>query len=179
MTQNKSVGLYYVQYLKGDSLLEYPVRHAQFWNIFQPGDHISKGMRLCFVVIQSTMGRLCKAMVSSSDLFFLCEIDGKIVVCRTGCRDILRAMLPFSVYFIRKWFLPQENLWLYCFIVVLWDDHETKINFTCVWTTEWKITPKCQNFLVRNRPEVIVDGTCALSYVAHSVLFVHAVTLDV
>ena len=40
-------------------------------------------------------------MVSWSDLFFLREIDEKIVVCRTGRREILRAMLPFSVYFIK------------------------------------------------------------------------------
>ena len=104
---------------KGNSVLECPVQHAKFCNIFQPGDHISKGMKLCFVVIQSTMGRFYKAMVSWSDLFFLCEIYGQMVVCRTGRTEILRAMFPFSVYFNRKWRLPQENLWIYCFIVIL------------------------------------------------------------
>ena len=42
----------------GDSVLECPGRHTKFCNIFQPGDHTSKGMKLCFVAIQSTMGRL-------------------------------------------------------------------------------------------------------------------------
>ena len=45
-------------------------------------------------------------MVSWSDLFFLLEIDGKIVMCRTGRREMLRAMHYSSFYFIMKWHFP-------------------------------------------------------------------------
>ena len=36
-----------------------------------------------------------KAMVGWSDLFFLREIDGNIVVYHMGHREILRGMFPF------------------------------------------------------------------------------------
>ena len=90
-------------------------------------------------------------------------------------------------------FLPQEIPWIYCFIVVLWDDHETKIHFTSVWTTECKITPKCQHFLVRNRQTVPgvhwrltfmihVSVSAAWRLIVHrqsSISFCYAVSLNV
>ena len=64
------------------------------------------------------MGRLYKAMVSWSDLLFLLEIDRKIVMCRTGRREMLRAMHYSFVYFIMKWHFPlRQPSWIYCFIV--------------------------------------------------------------
>ena len=54
----------------------------------------------------------------------------------------------FSVYFITKWCFPQIDQWIYCFIV----DLETNLHFIFVWTREWKIAWKCQQFLVRNSP---------------------------
>ena len=66
-------------------------------------------------------------MVSWSDLFSLHELDGKIVTWRTWHREILQAMHPFSVYIIMKWRFPQDNQWIYCFIVVLWEDYKTKL----------------------------------------------------
>ena len=38
------------------------------------------------------------------------------------------------------------------FIVVLWDEYQTNLHFIFVWNTEWKITWKFSNFLVRNQP---------------------------
>ena len=77
-----------------------------------------------------------------------------------GRREILQTMHHLSVYFIMKWHFPQDNQWKYCFMVVLWDDYETNLNFIFVWTTEWKITWKYHNFLVRNRPIVEYQETC-------------------
>ena len=62
----------------------------------------------------------------------------------------------FSVNFITKWrFLP-NNQWMYnCFIVVLWHGCETNLHFIFVWTIEWKMTWKCHNFLIWNRPRAL------------------------
>ena len=64
---------------------------------------------------------------------------------------------PFSFLFYNKLALPSRqavDILLYCFIVVLEDNHETNFHFIFVWTIELKIIQKSQNFLVRNRPKV-------------------------
>ena len=47
-------------------------------------------------------------------------------------------LYPF--YFLKKnWHNTQDNQWIYCFIVVLEDNHETNFHFIFVWTIEWNI----------------------------------------
>ena len=48
----------------------------------------------------------------------------------------------FPFHFITNWHYPQDNQWIYCFIVVLEDNHETNFHFIFVWNIEWKIIQK-------------------------------------
>ena len=57
----------------------------------------------------------------------------------------------FYVHLITKWCFPQDNQWIYSFIV-LWHDYETNLHFIFVWTSEWKITWKCQNMFSMESP---------------------------
>ena len=61
----------------------------------------------------------------------------------------------FPFYFT-NWHYPQDNWWLYYFIVVLESNNETNFHFIFVWTIELKIIEKLQNFLVRNCPTKFV-----------------------
>ena len=53
----------------------------------------------------------------------------KIVFFHMGRREIIHVMHHFLVYFIKKWHFPQDDQWIYCITVVLWDDHETNLHF--------------------------------------------------
>ena len=107
------------------------------------------------VVIRSTIERLYKAMVSWSDLFFLRKIDEKLSYV---VRDAEKSSGPCTIFLsILLWngvSLKTTSGYIALYIVVLWDNYKTNLHFIFVWTTEWKITWKCQNFLayLYNRP---------------------------
>ena len=48
-----------------------------------------------------------KAIVSWSDLFFFCEIDERIFICRMGHREILHIMHLFLFYY--KMLFPSKR----------------------------------------------------------------------
>ena len=87
-------------------------------------------------------------MVNRSDLFFFCEIDGKIVICHTGRREILQTMHLFLSISLRNGISLKTTSGHYCFIVVLGDNHKTNLHFIFLLTTEWKVILKCQIALI-------------------------------
>ena len=54
-------------------------------------------------------GKVIYSMASWSDLFYLCEIDGKIVICRMGRREILLGHGPFVCLFYYE--MPFPSRW--------------------------------------------------------------------
>ena len=69
---------------------------------------------------------------------------------------------PFPFYFITNWHYPQDNQWMYCFMVVLEDNHETNCHFISVWNIEWKIILKITKFSSTESP------TCRFTSVRQS-----------
>ena len=81
---------------------------------------IQKRMKLCIVVMLSTMGKKYKVIVRWNDLVLFWGIDENIVICRTGRREItLQIMHLFCVYFITKWFFSIRTISGYIALIVV------------------------------------------------------------